>query len=178
MPHTLLHEVAGFAPARPSAIPCARWIVLIAFATGGSLLFGASLSLVLPQWSAGAAALWLALSAGLAWCVFIPVLRFAAGLRWWESIDASLVTMAFGEVVLTAGALANFLLWRQGVTAHAALINGLVVALSNLVMVTVLARLLQPRGVSARRSFALWMLALNGSGAVFFLALHRVFLGS
>lgn len=178
MPHTILHEVAGFAPAERSAIPYARWSTLTLFAIGGSLLYGASLSLVLPGWNAGAAALWLALSAGLAWCVFIPALHFCTGLRWWQCLDACLVTMAFGEVVLTSGALVNAVLWQQGVTANAALINCLIVAFSNIVMVSGLALLLRPRGVAMSRTFTLWMLALNGSGAVFFFALHHALLGS
>lgn len=176
MPHTILHSVAGFAPAERSAIPFARWTALAAFAAGGSLLYGGSLALVLPGWNPGAAALWLTLSAGLAWCVFLPALRACTGLRWGECVDAGLVTMAFGEVVLVSGALANALLWRHGVLENAALINWLIVALSNAVMAAGLALLLRPRGVAIVRTLALWMLALNGSGAVFFAALYRALL--
>src|SRR5436190_22181626 len=110
MPRTILHELAGFAPIERSAPPHGRWAVLVAFAVGGSLLYGASLSLILPGWSAGAAAMWLALSAGLAWCVFVPALYSFTALRWRECCDASLMTMAFGEVILVSGALVNALL--------------------------------------------------------------------
>jgi hypothetical protein len=86
--------------------------------------------------------------------------------------------MAFGEVVLASGALVNALLRFHSITVNAAAINCLVVALSNIVMAAVLARLLKTRRVAAARTLVLWMLALNGSGALFFFALHRVFLAS
>jgi len=149
-----------------------RWTMLVLVAVAGSLLYGASLSAVLADWNAVASALWLALSAGLAWCVFIPALAWAVKLRLVPCVDACLVTMAVGEIILTCGAVVNVLLWWSGVVADAAMINALIVAVSNVVMVTALARLLRPRGVAAARVVAVWMLALNGSGAVFFIGLY------
>jgi hypothetical protein len=178
MPRTILHDLASLVPAERHALPLKRWSAFIGVAVGGSLLYGASLSWVLPGWGAGDAAVWLALSAGLAWCVFIPALYAATELQWRDCFDACLVTMALGEVVLASGALVNALLRFHAMTTNAALINGLVVALSNIVMAGVLTRLLRPRGVAVGRTVALWTLALNGSGAVFFFVLHRVFLAS
>jgi hypothetical protein len=121
----------------------------------------------------GAAALWLALSAGLAWCILIPALCWAARVRWVPCIDACLVTMAWGEAVLTFGAVGNALLWKCGALGNAASINMAVVAISYVVMGTVLARRLGPHGVSTRRAWVLWMLALNGSGGTFFLLFYQ-----
>lgn len=155
------------------AIPFTRWSLLLAVAIGGSLLYGASLSLVLPGWNLGGAALWLTLSAGLAWCILIPALWLATRFPLWHCLDACLVTMAAGEVILASGALVNALLWWQQSTASGALINELVVGISNVAMAAVLALELRRNGTSVARTLTLWMLALNGSGAVFFAALHR-----
>lgn len=178
MPRTILHDLAALAPAERPALPLRRWSVLVGVAIAGSLLFGASLSWVLPGWGTGDAALWLSLSAGLAWCVFIPALHKFTALRWRECFDACLVTMAFGEVVLATGAAVNALLYLHAITSNAVLINCLIVALSNVVMATVLARLLRTRGVVVGRTLALWILTLNGSGAMFFCVLHRALLAS
>ena len=172
MAHTILHEVGEMEAAPRRAVPVARWSLLLAIAIAGSLLYGASLSLVLPGSKLGIAALWLMLSAGFAWCVFIPTLWLATRLPLWRCLDACLVTMAAGEVILASGALVNVLLWWQQLTASGALINGLAVAISNVAMAAVLALELRRNGTSVARTLALWMLALNGSGAVFFAALH------
>ncbi len=173
MAHTILHEGGDLEAGPRMTIPFTRWSLLLAVAIGGSLLYGASLSLVLPGWNLGGAALWLTLSAGLAWGVFIPTLWLAARLPLWRCLDACLVTMAAGEVILASGALVNAVLWWQDLAVNAALINALVVGISNIAMAAVLALLLRRCAISVVRTLALWMLALNGSGAVFFAALHR-----
>lgn len=159
-------------------IPWARWTLLTFVAVAGSCVFGASLSLVLADWNVFAAAIWLALSAGLAWCVLVPVLCWIGDVRPVPCLDACLVTMAFGEIVLTAGALMNGVLWRSGAVAHAALLNALVVGISNVVMAAVLMRRLRLHGVPPARVLAAWMLALNGSGALFFAAFHHLLHGA
>lgn len=153
-------------PAQP--IPWLRWVALGFVAVAGSLLYGASLSLVLPGWESWSAAVWLALSAGIAWCVLIPVLCRVGRVAWVPCCDACLLTMAVGEGVLVSGALLNTLLWMACGSVHAAAINGVVVGISNVVMASVLAHRLRLHGVPPRRTWAAWMLALNGSGAVFF----------
>ena len=162
--------------AKTSTVLKARWkwwLALAAIAVIGSCLYGASLSLVLPDWKTGAAALWLAVSAGAAWCVFIPVLWRATRQPLLECFDRCLVTMACGEVVLASGALANLLLWRAALFANAAPINAVIVGLSNIAMCSILAAQMRSVGVPVWKTLAVWMLALNGSGALFFWLLYR-----
>ena len=45
-------------------LPYGNWAALVAIAVGGSALYGASPSLVLPRWRPQRRALWLARSAG------------------------------------------------------------------------------------------------------------------
>ena len=177
MPRTILHDLAGLAPVDRPAFPLKRWAVLVTSAVGGSLLYGASLAWVSPGWDAGSAAMWLALSAGSAWCVFIPALFAFTELRWRECCDASLLTMAFGAVMLASGALVNALLRLHATTIHAASINCLIVAFSSIVIAAALARLLRTRGVPVARTLTVWMLVFNGSGALFFFALNSVLRG-
>jgi len=154
-------------------LPLLRWSALTGAAIGGSLLYGATLSLVLRDWSAAAAALWLAVSAGLAWCVLIPALCRFARVRLVDCIDACLVTMACGEIILSLGAGINAMLWWTRAVAHGAVLNMGIVAISNVTMALVLVLRLRPHGVSASRVWSIWMAALNGSGAVFFLLFHQ-----
>ena len=179
MPATLTMEristsiAAAWFADEAERVPWARWSALVFVAVAGSLLYGASLALLLTEWAAVASAFWLALSAGLAWCVLIPVLCRFGGVRFAVCLDACLVTMAVGEIVLTLGALLNLLLWCQGGTAHGAGWNIGIVAISNGVMASVLVRRLRDHGVRPGRVWAVWMLALNGSGAVFFFLFHH-----
>lgn len=154
-------------------VPTTRWTSLVTVAIGGSLVYGASLALVLPGWKFASAALWLALSAGLAWGVLIPVLRRIGRVPFVPCCDACLVTMAVGEIVLTIGAICNLLLWQSGGIFHAVALNGIVVGISNVVMVEVLAHRLKTFHVSRRRTWIVWMLALNGSGALFFFIFYQ-----
>lgn len=177
MPRTILHDLAGLAPVDRPALPLKRWAVLVTFAVGGSLLYGASLAWVLPGWDAGSTAVWLALSAAFAGCVFIPALFAFTELRWRECCDASLLTMAFGAVMLASGALVNALLRLHAVTVHAVSINCLIVAFSSIVVAAALARLLRKPGVPVSRTLTLWMFVFNGCGASFFFALYSVLRG-
>lgn len=159
--------------ATPLKIRVSRWAGLVIVALVGSAQYGASLALVLPGWGWSGAAIWLTLSAGLAWCLFIPALVLATRLSLVECIEASLRTMAAGEVILASGTAANLLLWRAGTLCNAEAINLLIVAISNVTMAAALATQLRRR-VPVSRTVAVWMLALNGSGAVFFAAFHRI----
>jgi hypothetical protein len=172
MARTILHEVGEWDVTPRWTIPVTRWSLLLAVAVGGSLLYGGSLGLVLPGSHRGGAALWLTLSAGLAWCVFIPSLWLTTALPLGRCLDACLVTMAAGEVVLASGALLNAVLWWRDLSANAALINALVVAISNVAMAALLALQLRRFGIAVAHTLALWMLTLNGSGAVFFAAFY------
>lgn len=174
MPQTLRATVGEFA----EPLPLRFWALLLAVAVGGSCVYGGSLSLVLPTWNAGPAAAWLAVSAGLAWCVFIPSLCALLRLPLGVCFHVCLVAMGGGEVVLTSGALVNVLLRMQHVTEYAVAINVGIVAVSNVVMAALLAVELHRRGVPMRRTFAAWMLILNGGGALFFAALYRLLHGA
>lgn len=180
MPQTLLSTVAGTTrpPLTGRHAPLRLWLALVLFAVAGSCLYGASLAWVLPGWKAIDAAVWLAASSGLAWCVFIPSLRWALGIRWEACIHAALVTMAGGEVVLLSGALLNALLAAQQATAHAVLLNAGLVTISNVAMAALLAGQLHLRGIPVRRTLALWLLVLNGTGALFFTLLYRTLHGA
>jgi hypothetical protein len=158
-------------------LPLRKWLTLTGVAIGGTCLYGASLSLVLPSWNLLTAAVWLAVSAGAAWGVFIPLLHGITRVPFLTCFDACLTTMAGGEVVLMSGALVNGLLCELHVTAHALWINAAIVAISNLAMLAILARLLWRRRVPPRITAALWMLILNGSGAIAFAALYPLLHG-
>ena len=173
MPQTLRATVGEFA----APLSLRWWALLLAVAVGGSCVYGGSLSLVLVKWNAGAAAAWLAVSAGLAWCVFIPSLSWLTRLPLGVCFHVCLIAMGGGEVVLTSGALVNVLLRLQHATEHAVAINAGIVAVSNVVMVVLLAVELHRRGVPMGRTFAAWMLILNGSGALLFAALYRLLHG-
>lgn len=140
----------------------------------GSFLYGASLSLVL-EWSAVGGALWLAISAGAGWCVFIPALIAITKLRGVSCVHASLVTMAYGEGILTLGALLNVALWWAAAPIDAALLNYGTIALSNLVMAATLAAQLQAIGGRIWTVLLTFFLVLDGAGAVIFWVTFRAF---
>jgi hypothetical protein len=173
MPQTLRATVGTFA----EPLPLRLWSLLAAVAIGGSCLYGGSLSLVFPSWKMSAGALWLALSAGLAWVVFIPSLCGVTRLPFAVCLHVCLVAMGGGEVVLASGAIVNALLRLHQVTEFAVWINAGIVAISNVAMLVLLAAELQRRGVPVRRTAATWVFILNGSGAVFFVTLFNFFHG-
>jgi len=168
-PRTQMRRFAAEPPTL-STLPVPTWVGLVGIAVGGSAVYGASLSRRFPRWRPTGGALWLALSAGLGWCVFGPTLLLVTRRNALTCAHACLVTMTYGEAVLVSGALANLL------QAHAPRRNQVdplrfnlaTVGLSNVVMATVLALQLRELGVPARTTLLLWMVVLNGSGALFF----------
>jgi len=165
-------------PGRVS-IPYRLWASLAAIAVGGSLVYGASLSLHFRRWRPGRSALWLALSAGGGWCIFAPLLVLLSRRRAQICVQACLTTMAYGEAVLVAGAAINVGLRLKGSFKQAVLArwNFALVGLSNIVMATALSRQLRVLGVPAWKTLLLWMVALNGSGALLFGLLRRLLQG-
>ncbi|HZU52910.1 MAG TPA: hypothetical protein VFF77_03380 [Holophagaceae bacterium] len=149
--------------------PVTAWSALTAIAVIGSCFYGASLARVLP-WDPRGSTLWLALSSGLGWCVLGPALIFATRQHPKALVQACLVTMAYGEAVLFIGACLNLFVR----VTHPALLNASVVAGSNVVMAFALASQLRVLGVPAWKTLACWMLALNGSGALFFFLFRRL----
>ena len=84
------------------SIPYRLWARLAALAVGGSLVYGASLSLLFRRWQPGRSALWLVLSAGGGWCIYGPVLVLLSRRRTQTCAQACLTTMAYGEAVLVS----------------------------------------------------------------------------
>lgn len=149
--------------------PCGLILCLFAVAVTGSLIYGASLTAVFPAWNRGGTAAWLAISAGLAWCLFGPVLLRIARKPWRVCLLACLVSMAFGEAVLVTGAGLNLL----GVTRSApAVANWLIVLAANVTMAVTLVMQMRVVNVPAGRVIAAWCGVLNGGGAVLFWTLR------
>jgi hypothetical protein len=161
------------------SIPYRLWASLAALALGGSLAYGASLSLLFRRWRPGRSALWLALSAGGGWCIFGPLLVLLSRLRAQTCAQACLTTMAYGEAVLVSGAGINVWMRLKGSFKEAALArwNVSLVGLSNLVMATALTQQLHALGVPAWKTLLSWMVVLNGSGILLFGLLRRLLQG-
>ncbi len=160
-------------------IPYRFWANLTAIAVGGSLVYGASLSLLFRRWRPGRSALWLALSAGGGWCIFGPLLVLLSRLRAQTCAQACLTTMVYGEAVLVSGAGINMWLGLKGSFKEAVLArwNVALVGISNLVMATALTRQLHALGVPAWKTLLSWMIVLNGSGTLLFGFFRRLLQG-
>lgn len=160
---------------RISDVPFAAWGWFVGISVSGSLIYGASLGAVSRRWRPGKGALWLALSAGMGWCVFGPALVLATRRSPFSLAHACLVTMAYGEAVLVTGTAANALLARlpEDRRPRPLPFNLGVVGLSNVVMAAALAVQLKALGVPVRKTLLLWTVALNGSGGVLFALFRR-----
>ena len=161
------------------SIPYRLWAGLAAIAVGGSLVYGASLSLLFHRWRPRRSALWLALSAGGSWCIFGPLLVLVTRRRAQTCVQACLTTMAYGEAVLVSGAAINVWLRLQSSFKETVLArwNLALVGISNLVMVTALTRQLRALGVPAWKTLLSWMVVLNGSGTLLFGLFRRLLQG-
>ncbi len=155
--------------AGPGAAQLRLWAWLAGIALLGSLVFGASLGIVLPRRSAGRVAAWLTLSAAAGWCAFGPALILITRRRAATCLHSCLVTMAYGEVVLATAAVGNTLLALTGLAGRmkAAWLNLCWVVLSNLVMGLAMVLQMDAVGVPKGRVFFLWMAVLNGVGGAF-----------
>jgi hypothetical protein len=161
------------------SIPYRLWASLAALAVGGSLVYGASLSLFFHRLRPQRSALWLALSAGGSWCIFGPLLVLLSHRRAQTCVQACLTTMAYGEAVLVSGAGINVWLHLKGSFKEAALAcwNVALVGISNLVMATALTGQLRALGVPAWKTLLSWMVVLNGGGALLFGLFRRLLQG-
>ena len=164
-----LRQVEGY------SIPYRIWGALSGIAVGGSLGYGATLRLHLPQWRPVRSGLWLALAAGLSWCVFGPLLVWLTRRRTLTCMHACLVTMVYGEAVLGAGAAYNLAAKLKPALrpVSPAKWNATLVGISNIVMATMLTHQLRALAVPAWKPLLAWIAFLNGSGALFFWLLRR-----
>lgn len=161
---TLLRPVTALDSVRQNAShPIRLWTSLAAIAVLGSLFCGAALAQQL-DWNIGGAGLWMALSAGLGWCVLGLVLMISTRQPLRVLAQACLVTMAYGEGVLFVGAMFNLFVRM----AHPGWVDAGMIGISNVVMAASLIVQLRSLGVPAWKTLACWMLVLNGSGALFF----------
>lgn len=150
-------------------IPWGLWSLYFAVAVCGSLIFGAGIAVAVPGWSLVRGGLWLTLSAGLSWIVFGPALWLATRQRLLTVAHACMVAMVWGEIVLMLGSLANLALRRPEAAVGA-------VAASNVVMAAVLAIQLRALGVPVWKTLVLWVLVLDGAGALFFMLFYNLLL--
>lgn len=156
-----------------SEAPWGLWTVLGFIAVVGSLLYGASLVLALPAGAGWFAALALAASAGFGWILFGFVLLALARKAAPHLAHACLVTMLFGEAVLEIGVLGNIVLWLVAPASitTALVFNIALIAVSNIVMLVVLAAQLRELHIRPALVAALWFGILNPAG----LAAFRLF---
>ncbi len=148
--------------------PFQLWTSLVGIAVGGSAIYGASLHSLFPEWQFSTGALWIVLSAGLSWCLYIPALWLWSSRKFSTCVQASLVTMAYGELVLTLLAILNLIIWRSGMSMNAGYFNVLCIALSNLLMVIVLAKQMSSLGFKPWKTIVLWTAVLDGCGLLLF----------
>jgi hypothetical protein len=165
--------------ARQRYVPYRLWGTLSATALGGSLLFGAALGVSFPAWRAGRGAAWLALSAGLSWLLFGPLLVRVTRHGLLTCAHACLVTMAYGEMVLAPGAALLWLRasWPDLFPLSPAMWGAGLVGVSNVVMAAVFAAQLTALRVSLGRALACWLVALDGTGALLFALFARLLQG-
>jgi|GEM_PF-1473065 hypothetical protein len=158
-------------PAQPQDLPWGRWLGLGAGAVLGSLVYGASLGAALPKGSAGDAAWKLTLATGPSWLL----LGLASWLflrprqiTLWQLAQTCLVTMNYGIAVLLAGTPLNLLLAAKQKRSVSTPSNLGLIFLSNSCMLWLFVRQLKALGVPAWQAVLLWMLVLNGCGALLF----------
>ena len=143
-----------------------RWALLTSVVLIGSAWYGGSVAHALGiDFSRGA--LWLVASTGISWCIFGPLLIAVTRKSAIDCADACLVTMVAGIAVLSIGGMVNVA--AAGVSGfHAAPFNWAVVGVSNVMMAVVLAKRLGRLRVPWPSTIAVWLLGLDGVGAVMF----------
>jgi predicted DCC family thiol-disulfide oxidoreductase YuxK len=154
-------------------IPYTVWLALVAIAVVNSFLFGGILGVVVGNARVGIfGGMWVTLSAGMSWALLIPALWKISGKPLLLILHASLVTMAYGEIVLLAGEIVSLLFHAFAgpeLRAPAQLIPwASAVLLSNVLMGTALVEQLRAINVRPLRTLLTFLVVLNGAGAVFF----------
>lgn len=173
MLESLLHpeETLRSLPAQPQALPWGRWLGLGAGAVVGSLVYGASLGAALPKGSAVSSALKLTLATGPSWLLLglgSWLFLRPRQITLWQLAQACLVTMDYGIAVLLAGSPINLLLAAKQKHSISKAVNLGLIFLSNSCMLWLFVRQLKALGLPAWQAVLLWMLLLNGCGALLF----------
>ena len=150
--------------------------LLTLIAVGGSLIYGAALASSFPGWPVSKGAFWITLSSGCGWLVFGPLLWLVTRRPPLMLAEACLVTMAWGELILVPGAGFDWLLLR-GTHLDSAWVNASIVGISNVVMACSIVVQLRKVRVPKGKTVAMWILGLDGSGAIFFYIFYRVIFG-
>ena len=168
-------------PLSVSLVPVTPWVTMTGISIGGSLVFGWSVGQVLHAQLKANVALWFALSAGVSWCIFGPILILVTKRSPLLLAHACLVSMCYGEGILIIGALLNILIYTTDLASMLPSravfgLDGVVVALSNVIMAISLAVQLKNADVSVWQTLLLWNVALNGLGIVLFTTLGRLLL--
>ena len=140
------------------------WLTILVFA--GSAWYGGSVAHALGI-TFDRGALWLIASTGLSWCIFGPLLMAVTRKDAIACADACLVTMAVGVAVLAVGGLVNVA--AAGTSGFSvAAFNWVWVGLSNVVMAFVIVRRFSLLSVAWYRTLAVWIVGLDGVGALIF----------
>jgi len=143
-----------------------RWALLTSIVFAGSAWYGASVAHALGiGYSRGG--LWLIASTGLSWCIFGPLLIAVTRRTVAQCVDACLINMTAGIGILAVGGIVN--LSMTG--AHgfdAVTFNQGWVGLSNIVMAAVIVHRFSLLNVAWYRTLAVWVLGLDGAGALMF----------
>lgn len=170
------------------------WTTLAVVAIVGSLVYGATLALVLPHWPLDAAAVWLTFSAGFAWQLLGLGLVGICRRHVLLVAHACLVTMSWGVAINLAIGIVNLILWCAGLTPGAAgaddpgplfalpagmadlvgreavplalAVNLALLVVCNAAMLGVLVAQFRVLGVAWWRPTLAWLLLLNGGGIV------------
>lgn len=162
---------------RTHSIPWKRWIAYTLIAFGGSAVYGASLSALFPRWDLQSGVLWIIFSSGLGWLVLGTgmIIGFRRKLSILTMTDICMVTMAYGILVLMLASFVNMLALFVLPSSHfMTVLNFLMIAASNITMAAVFANRLRRHGVSVLYAVLMWIVLLDGSGAIFFWKLERM----
>ena len=136
-----------------------RWMLLLSIAFGGSIVYGGfvGMSGIFPGENLWKSAVVFTGAAGLSWAIFIPLLVEVTGIQWMVVVEDCLQAMAWGELVLNAGALIQVVLGLY----YAGGVYGTILV-SNVVMMVYLANRLRRKGYPRCKTMGWWLVVQNG----------------
>jgi hypothetical protein len=158
-------------PTLPQELPWGSWLGMGAGAVLGSLVYGTSLGAALPNGSSSRAALGMTLATGPSWLLLglgSWLFLRPRQISLWQLAQICLVTMNYGIAVLLAGSPVNLALATSNQRSVSKPFNLGLIFLSNSCMLWLFVRQLKALDVPVWQAVLLWMLLLNGCGAVLF----------